>query len=137
MESAQRLHVEHQSIRSMLQELEGLIAAPHEADRDHFVAVVDRLVADLLQHFDHEERGGLFPDLAARRPSFARKVAELMRQHDDLRAQFKEVLAASKTASVADVAPALGAAIASLRDHERNETDFVQEAMLTDLGGGD
>ncbi len=138
MERIKRLHDEHKDIRSLLEQLGAVMEVPTEADQTAFIGLLQQLLEDLGLHFAFEENDGLFEDITQQRPCLDRKIAQLLRQHIDLMAEFKAVLALAKTCNcVSEVAPPLREAIAGLRMHERLETDLVQDAMLTDIGGRD
>lgn len=79
----------------------------------------------------------MFVDITAQRPELGRRVQRLLEQHHELRTAFAEALVAAREETVRHVAPQVIAAIDELGEHERAETELLQEAYLTGLGTGD
>jgi len=118
------------------------------------------LLQSLRRHAaEADSQDGPLTEVDQTRPTLARQVTELRRQHADLLAQTvelcRQVRSARQTFGPADCsdlpAPALPSAIpdfgalrkqanqllAGVRRHEERETDLVQESVTTDIGVGD
>ena len=129
-----RLENEHHDLRGSLAELDGMLG--HAAtDAVALAARLEEFLTELSEHFAFEENGKLFADIASLRPSFDREVTRLMRQHTDILALFTEARTAAAAGAAAD--QPLRKAMKMLLGHERAEMDLLQEAALTDIGGGD
>lgn len=138
MSTVERMHDEHYGIRSMIEQLQGAMDRPSGDRASDFVEVLQQFIRVLNEHFDFEENDGLFDDLRQQSPTLDRKFAQLVHQHEAMRASFSHALVlADEGKSVAEVTPLLREAIAALREHERVETGLIQEAMITEIGVGD
>jgi hypothetical protein len=133
-----RLNEEHHDLRSSLAELEAMIEPKSEAAVEPLAGRLAAFLGELEEHFAFEENGQLFAEIASQRPSFDREVSRLFRQHGEIQALFASARdLASSGKPVSEVAPTLRKAVKMLMGHERAEMDLLQEAELTDLGGGD
>ena len=91
-----------------------------------------------MKHFAREEEGGFFVDIASQRPSFDRRVTNLLREHKSIQGQIKELLNAARAdqtheAFVANINELLDAVEA----HEQSESALIQDSTLVDIGPSD
>jgi len=85
----------------------------------------------LARHFHIEESDGYFTDVLATKPELERRV-------EGLRAQHTEILAQLDTVASTDATPeGIENFIVTLRAHEADERELLQDATLQDLGTGD
>jgi hypothetical protein len=119
----------------------------------------------LLRHAaEAEQPVGLFAEVDLTRPSLARQVGGLLREHDELLHRLRDYSAEVQTAARAFRPPAAIAGqtkilpeadhrraipdfgalrqrgvelLATLRHHRRQETELVLESVTTDIGAGD
>ena len=93
----------------------------------------------LLSHLDAEERSAILERAASHEPRFARRVAELRLQHEELRRIVTELATAAPAAAVeaswSEFRARFGAFRQTLDEHERGENEILQSAYLDDLGG--
>ncbi len=133
---------EHKELLAHLEQIESLVR-PHRGEsaaasgsaslRDE----IGLLAESLARHFAGEERGFL-ADLSAERPEFARELDALGKEHSDLLATVTTLRDLAHSLPDADLVHEVRAGLrdffARLREHERRETDLVQEAALRDIG---
>lgn len=100
-------------------------------------------LSDVLQaHFRKEEREGYFADIVQLAPRLSRQADALEAEHRTLLGQLSDLrdlfAAASEFAPVPfALRQAFADFVQACRDHEHRETELVQDAWLTELGGGD
>ncbi len=124
-----------------------LAAGPAGRERDWARRVgdaLDVLIREFSRHTaDSESPEGLTSEVDVTRPSLARNVEDLRRQHRDfldrLRAFRKDVEEAGR-AAIPDLTgiQSTGRELAAgLSRHREMETDLIQESITTDLGAAD
>jgi molybdopterin converting factor small subunit len=96
-------------------------------------ATLRELVALLGEHFKEEEAAdGLYDTVTKIAPRYSGRVKLLAQEHAALLASAE---AAERRAS--ETSEEISSLIAKLRRHEEMETELLNEAVLSDLGGGD
>ncbi len=133
---------EHRELIAHLERIEQLVRA-HRGEggaassaaflRDE----IEGLTASLERHFAGDEEGFL-ADLAAERPEYGRELEALGNEHGALMAAMTAIRDSARSMPEAElvheVRGRLRDLFARLREHERRETELVQEAVLRDIG---
>ena len=133
---------EHKELLAHLEQIE-LLVRPHRGEVAAITSSaslreeIELLAESLTRHFAGEEQGFL-SDLASERPEFGRELEALGKEHADLLATMMSIRDSARRLPDADlvheVRVGLRELFARLREHERRETDLVQEATLRDIG---
>lgn len=92
----------------------------------------------LEEHFAEEEGpGGFYDAIRSEAPRFAGKVNELTREHGEVLASVRELIALAARYSTArdEALAARDALVETLRAHNQAEIHLLQEAYQVDLGG--
>ena len=99
---------------------------------------VTRLQEKLRQHFAFEEEGGFLEPVIAVRPGLSRTVFRLLQQHVEILFELDHLEHCFDTAaSLAQVRVSVLKIVEFVDQHEVEETDLLQQALLEDLGVGD
>lgn len=153
------------AIGQLEQTLAGDPAGRERAWADRVHGALERAVAALRQHTtDADAPGGLFAEVDLTRPSLARQVGELRREHGELAERIVALQKALAPVREAFAAPARAAGatsllpepppvaavpdfaairargeelVAALARHRDVENGLVVESVTTDLGAGD
>lgn len=88
----QKLTHDHGHLGSLVQSVATLLARREQDDADELVHAVETLRDELLEHFAREEEG-LFPFIEANVPSLAKRVAQLLADHDAVIERTKDLIA--------------------------------------------
>ena len=137
----ERIVGEHANLRDLLGEMHRIIAGRSESV-DNVVKSLDSLIDYLRRHFQHEEDGGFFGEIAALAPRLSERAEEVCREHVEL------LTAIESFRDTARGGTATGAwwerlnsefhrLMKDLMHHERREQDLLQEAFNVDIGTGD
>jgi hemerythrin len=134
------LLAEHKHLKERIAGLQALIAGRESIDADERrrTALADALASMsglLSAHFDHEEEGGYFSEVLARRPDLSARVSALQGQHEHFVRDFAEVAATAREKEApTDIAKQVQSLLDALAQHECDEDALLQEALLTDVG---
>jgi len=132
---------EHHHLRARLEEAQQVVAA-RQAGRQTVVEVIDALEREVLEHFQHEERGGYFSDAIAAAPRLSAKAKKLFQEHAVLATQLDELrrsLAAREPDAAwwDDIANRFARFADLFRRHEFAENALLQDAYIEDIGSSD
>ena len=106
--------------------------------RNLLAAELEGFGAAVSAHFGHEEQGGYFSEVRARRPELSTKIAGLKEQHQELVNRFAGLAGALRGGAViTDVVAGVSEALETLAQHECDEDALLQDGMLTDIGAHD
>jgi len=138
---AQSLQAQHHELRDFLKEGTQILADPLWAADDLFslLAVLRR---HMLEHFEHEEKGGYFREAILIRPQLAPQAEALLEQHADFVAMIEELLVMARTDNIPaavrnDLETRWQQFNIEFCRHEAGEVDLLQDAFTEDLGTGD
>jgi hypothetical protein len=130
----------HESIIALEQALAA--SAPGRADAwaERVRVALVELSADLREHIDITEGShGVYRGVLGTAPRLANAVAELTREHAEIRTLVDSLLACvsgSQTDTKVDQVRAFGTALLQrLLDHRQHDSDLVYEAYEADIGG--
>ncbi len=136
------LESEHASLRSLAEGLERRLASLARAGRSvdgaaetESRAALSVFRRQLVDHFAHEEEGGLLDLAAATAPRLADRIEGLRAQHDELRARVDALVDEAAADAWERLAERFAALRGDLLEHERVENEMMQSAYLEDLGG--
>jgi len=128
-----------ETVRS-IEEMLPIVAQRNEAKAlQHALrSLLDYLSDQLHQHFAAEEQDDYFPRIAAREPRLARKVAELVRDHVELRALAAGLAEQGRKAHRSSDWAQISLQFWQLRErlawHEREENEVAFQVHNVDLG---
>ena len=93
-------------------------------------------------HFQAEEASDCFPDLVSNAPRVSERVAILLAEHGELRAEIHQIVqdAVHRQGTAEDwdqLATVVQEFTAKLLSHERVENELVQEVFTDDIGSKD
>lgn len=105
----------------------------------------DRLQAlreETLRHFQGEERGGYFQDIATNAPRLARSIDDLLKQHAQLLMLLDDLLKAIPAEPTQPINwraehQKLTQFVKTLQSHEQGEVELLQNAYEQDAGNLD
>jgi hemerythrin len=135
-----KIKQEHAELGRLVSELRAALA--DQGNVAALSALLERLKAELVEHFAIEEAGGYFNEVLTEAPRLKANADLLLGQHEELMQKLKSLCNAAKHAAVSEekwaqlVANANGF-IASLIEHERGENYLLQEAYERDIGPED
>jgi hypothetical protein len=123
----------------------GAAAPTHERQWNELVSVaLDDLRDALARHTAAmEEPGGLYEEIDITRPTLARRVEQLRRDHVQLMNQISALQAtvrsfgAKETPDFADIRDRAATLLTAIHRHRAAETDLVFESFYTDIGAAD
>jgi Hemerythrin HHE cation binding domain. len=132
---------DHQQLLARVQRLHNALAVAGLSNLQA-EAELGRVARELDQHFADEEREGLFEEILAQCPQFARRVQDLVRQHREFRALLRDLRSTCRLACCESPArdgwlAAFAEFQRTLADHEHAEHELLYEATERDLGSGD
>jgi len=139
---------EHQDLREIVSQLESFLDLPRpEIGQTGYhtwaTDLAGRLVAlhdKLFRHFRSEEEGGLLEDLARMNSSAVGKIDKLGSEHGQILEGLRNVMSAALRYSEGKEPedPRLRQRVRNVLEqtgnHERVETDLIQEIVYSDLG---
>jgi hypothetical protein len=123
---------QHRELRGVVERLRGLLSegAGRKAD---LAAETRSLEQELRRHFEAEESGGYLNVVLEKRPGWSRRVDGLREQHREILLSLADLARRPP----AEIAEQLGAALDRVQEHDSEECDLVQRAVIEDIGGGD
>ena len=121
--------------------LDRLVNKLYGVDHETTITNLVTLVEFLGRHFAHEEgQGGLFEMVVQMNPRLQRRAEMLASEHAALLRSAERLFVLARM-SYHGVRPSLQTGIddlvARLKQHEEDEHDMLQMALLTDMGVGD
>jgi len=137
------LLAEHKELRSMRDRLLAIAATsvdvlPEVRLRNLLATELESFSGTLSVHFGHEERGGYFSEVRARRPELSAQIERLQAQHEELVEMFAELARTLRSGvGISGVAAQVRDALEVLSVHESSEDALLQDGMLTDIGTND
>jgi hypothetical protein len=141
---ARQTRQEHDALVAAKQRLEAALTAAAPGRESAWTTRVRRelegVQAALAQHVASAESSqGLLVQVEVCRPTLARQLEHLRRQHADLLRQLAALLrqAAGPTVDVSALRQQAGQFLHALRQHQAAETDLIFESFYTDIGAGD
>lgn len=137
---------EHESCMKLVAEVEGCLDRPAE-DVEAWVAdlrqKLTRLQETLRRHFEGEEAGPLFRDLAVKHPRLSGPLAQLEAEHpvilEDIEAVLRKAGSMEDTAhfEIRELNARAQLVVARIQRHEAAENELVLEAHWSEIGVGD
>lgn len=139
---------EHQELRAQVADLEEFLAQPRprigqKGYHTWGTSLSVRLVAlhdKLFRHFRSEEEGGLMEELSALHPRAAAKIEALGGEHGQILEGIRNVMSASlrysegKEPADPRLRMRVRRVLEQTAEHERVETEMIQELLYSDLG---
>lgn len=132
---------DHHRLRLRLEwlheELSAAGMSPAQTDRE-----LAQTETELELHFDHEESGGFFAQILDLSPGFDDRVANLLREHREMRLIFRRLrqtgrLACADSGTRAGWLAEFADFYRRFDEHESAEHELLHLALLRDLGEGD
>jgi hypothetical protein len=144
MSTAETLQIveQHARLRETLQALEATIERPPASLRDassvrRLAQRLDQLCSLLREHFDYEERSGLFEQILTARPEAGHAASRLRDEHARLSRRAENLREGAERALELGYGEPLFVEIASLLDavrrHERDEDALLTETLEGDV----
>jgi len=134
---------EHKQLRLMRDRLTVIAATsaevlPEFKLRNLLATELEEFSGTISVHFGHEEEGGYFSEVQARRPELSAQISQLQSEHENLVDQFADLAKQLREgAAIASVATTVSEALEVLSQHESAEDELLQDGMLTDIGAND
>lgn len=134
---------EHKHLRFMRDRLHVVAAAsesvlPEVRLRNLLATELEGFSGAISVHFGHEEQGGYFSEVRARRPELSNQIERLQAQHEQLVGHFAELAKDLRGgAAISQIASRVCEALEILEQHECAEDALLQDGMLTDIGAHD
>jgi len=131
---------DHVALQATLQHLGELIGDAARGEEAH--RILQQLIAQLEDHFRHEEEGGYFREMAYRLPHLARLATSLEHEHPRLLCRLREIehhlagCAGSRDA-LPRVAQEFRRFAIAITTHEEDEHRLLQESANCELGCND
>lgn len=109
---------------------------------EQLVDLLEGLGQHIERHFVDEESGGFFEQVVEQAPRFSERADALRREHERLRAQMAELIAAGRAGGASDawwqqLNDTFHEFSRSLMQHENRENELLQEAYGEDVGSKD
>lgn len=143
---ANQCQQEHQALQNLKDALRVTLdwKAP-EMGRSRKLSSIAFIVRALQRHLEHqlalEERDGYMVDVSEAKPGLVQRTARLRAEHDAFRQTLRELLPDVERLSPADEAhfnalcDEIDRLLRRIDQHDEDEADLLQEALLTDEGG--
>jgi hypothetical protein len=126
--------------RALLEEMQGLEPERTAAEQPTaFIARLDRMRANLAEHFRFEEQNGYLDSILERHPHLERAVARLQVEHRDLLRALDEIRDAARSSATVtdDLRDRALQWTKKVRRHEQSENVLVEDAFNIDLAAED
>ncbi|NLX56787.1 MAG: hemerythrin domain-containing protein [Planctomycetaceae bacterium] len=132
---------EHTKLRRLLSDLKDKLAQQSAAFRE-VVDTIQQLGDQIDVHFHAEEASDCFPELVNTAPRVSNRVATLLAEHDELRAEMHQIVQGTRSRSGTaedweQLASQVEVFTGKLMAHERAENELVQEVFTDDIGSKD
>ncbi len=132
---------EHTKLRGLLSDLRDKLAQRSGAFRE-VVDTIQQLGDQIDVHFHAEEASDCFPELVNTAPRVSDRVAILLAEHGELRAEVHQIVQGAKSRSGTaedweQLASQVEVFTGKLMAHERAENELVQEVFTDDIGSKD
>lgn len=124
---------QHRELRSAMERLRGLLSEGAGEKGADLAAEARNLADELRKHFESEESGGYLGVVLEKRPGWSRRVDHLREQHREILRTLGELAQLPP----AEIAAGLGRALDLVHEHDVEECDLVQRAVIEDIGAGD
>jgi hypothetical protein len=152
---AQQTRGEHDALLVAMHRLEAALAAAAPGREQAWNARVLKDVRGVQEYLARhvasaEAPDGLFAEIDLTRPTLARRVDQLRREHADLRHKagalerrveefwcVEWAMGAEDRPDTADIRQRAARLLGALRDHQAHEADLIFETFHTDIGAGD
>ena len=132
---------EHEHLSELFSRICVAVAASGTS-REQMIALLDELKTHVLQHFAHEEDGGLFQQITSKAPRLEHEATLLEEQHVALAASLEDIaqpLAGDAWDAKArlEMEQRFRDFLAQFKEHEEGENRLLQEAYDRDVGSKD
>jgi iron-sulfur cluster repair protein YtfE (RIC family) len=146
-----RIRSDHERLFDLLGSVEGDISLGFSAmasdgarsrARAEVLELLGELEIRLTEHFAHEEQAGFLENALQAAPRLSRRAGHLKGAHEKLSSLLNRLTERAERAAVDDdeawraIAAQFESFRERLRDHEHEEDELIQQALLDDLGGG-
>lgn len=132
-----------QLLELLLDEALDLLSEPSDDENDRWLGiVVDKVLRNLREQFEIEEQGGYMADVLEQYPEWHPQALHLQQEHELLVTQLRQISMRMRlercTGSLSpECRRQLEDWIKWYRQHQRRETDLIQEAFVLEVGQGE
>ncbi len=123
---------QHDHLRDEMARLVGILRDAGTRAGVDLVGEARALQAELQKHFETEESEGYLEVVLESRPGWSRRVDRLREQHREILREFGTLVE-----DEADLVKRFRDALDMVHQHDLEESDLVQQAVIEDLGSGD
>ena len=132
---------QHVHLRNLLEDISRCLGR-RDKSRAEVLECLRRLQEELREHFEHEEAGGYFHEVIEIAPRFKPRLDALLAQHPDLKHRLDQLQRTAEREPVDDdwwhaVTEEFALFYDELDQHERGETEMLQDAYTRDVGTDD
>lgn len=141
--TAGQLRAANERLSVLMEELRQLLDEPAECEnRGAVLSLLDKMLANLQAQFNLQEQEGYLAAVLEQFPSWHPQVEHLQQQHRLLHRQLREIrerIARDVEARVVirEVRRQLRDWMQTYQEHDRRESDLLQEAFILDTGVGE
>ena len=133
---------EHLHLHQLFEDLANSLTASQRTTQVAFVGGLSQLKSELLAHFDHEEMSGYFTDAIEVAPRLKSRADKLLEEHPQLAKTLDRLLGIAESGDPTDswwksMTEAFAQFHEEFDEHERGETELIQEAYNRDVGTDD
>jgi len=129
----------HAALSEALENLEAVVRPESGEGLPELCARLGATLAHVTEHFQLEEQNGYMDAVRKREPRLEREVWHLAREHGELTRSLNALIREACTAT--NLSDSLRAQVRAwverIRQHERRETDLVQDAFNLDVSAED
>ncbi len=113
-------------------------AIPEDRQRELLANELESFSGAISVHFGHEEQGGYFAEVRARRPELSAQIERLQAQHAMLVDRFADLARELRDgAGFKATGTSVRELLDGLAQHESAEDALLQDGMLTDISAND
>ena len=142
-DTVERLARHRDLLAVLIDELHDLLNEPDDPTNDRFlVEIVDQMLENLDRQFELEEQDGYLADVLEEYPNWHPQVKQLLEEHRMLHEHLRQIRDRLESQVRIRTAPTairrqLIDWIDAYRQHDRRETDLLQEAFTLEVGVGE
>lgn len=142
-DTVERLARHRELLAVLIDELHDLLNEPDDPANDRFlVEIVDQMLENLDRQFELEEQDGYLADVLDEYPNWHPQVKHLLEEHHMLHEHLRQIRDRLESQVRVRTAPTairrqLIDWIDAYRQHDRRETDLLQEAFTLEVGVGE
>lgn len=132
-----------QLLELLLDEALDLLSEPSDDENDQWLGVVvDKVLRNLREQFEIEEKGGYMADVLEQYPEWHPQVLHLQQEHELLVNQLRQISTRMRRERRSGLLSSecrrqLEDWTKWYRQHQRRETDLAQEAFVLEVGQGE